>query len=358
MNQRDLGSAFWGWMDCVAATLSGGIDLVRRGRRVRLTEEETDTFRLELEPASKSAGADIERIRIMAGAVAGPLAKQTAAALQGSRAEVILRADRFLFRPLDLPKRAGEFLEGIVRSQIDRLTPWSAADAAFGWTPPTEVVRDRIALTVVATSRSLVSPFAQALKPFGIRSIAVSTLARTGDAGAIPIEILQENGAGALDEGKLRRALAAVLLVAAASMVLAVGAGQILGPNLDTQKNDIVRSVTERRATIRRDGLVGAPSIQLMLDRRKHETPSSVIVLEELSRILPDHTYATELRVEGDKLQVVGITQDAPSLIRLIEQSPHFTRATFFAPTTRSPSDPGERFHIEARVKPDFTVQR
>ncbi len=72
------------------------------------------------------------------------------------------------------------------------------------------------------------------------------------------------------------------------------------------------------------------------LERRKYQSPSSVIVLEVLSQILPDHTYVTELRIEGDKLRVIGVTRDAPELIRLLERSPNFTRATFFAPTTKA----------------------
>jgi general secretion pathway protein L len=138
---------------------------------------------------------------------------------------------------------------------------------------------------------------------------------------------------------------------------LAVSAGQIVGDGLEARERDLARRIGERRVAMRagRDAASAGTAAQRMLERRKHENAASVMVLEALSHVLPDHTYVTELRIEGDKLQIIGITRDAPSLIRLIEQSPHFTRATFFAPTTRSPGDPGERFHVEAQIKPVFT---
>jgi general secretion pathway protein L len=82
-----------------------------------------------------------------------------------------------------------------------------------------------------------------------------------------------------------------------------------------------------------------------------------VIAIEGLSRILPDHTHLTELRVEGNKVRLIGTSADAPSLIGLIEKSGLFARATFIAPTTKLPSEAGERFHIEAIIEPLFPAR-
>jgi len=143
-----------------------------------------------------------------------------------------------------------------------------------------------------------------------------------------------------------------VLLVAAGAASLAVAADATLGASLEAREQDLTQRIDQRRALLRGGQAAIARSASAVLDRRKQETPATVIVLEALSEVLPDHTYVTELRIEGNKLQVIGVTQDAPGLIRLIEQSAHFKRATFFAPTTRSATDPGERFHIEAQVEP------
>ena len=89
------------------------------------------------------------------------------------------------------------------------------------------------------------------------------------------------------------------------------------------------------------------------LQARKWATPSAVMVLEALSKTLPDEAHLTELRIESGKVQIGGSATDAPALIRLIEQSRRFTQATFFAPTVRGPSG-GESFHIEAHIEPSF----
>jgi general secretion pathway protein L len=257
-----------------------------------------------------------------------------------------------MFRPLELPKRAAEFLEGIVRAQIDRLTPWTVGEAVYSWTPPTEAGNDRIQLTVAATARAHVTPYVQALAALGATAIVVSTVPQEAAAGAAPLKVFEQQSRGALEITRIRRVLMLVLAAAAAMAVISIGVSSIAADSLDSEQQDLTRQISKRRAAMRQDG----GNAQRMLERRKQTTAASVIILEALSKVLPDHTFVTELRVEGGKVQVTGLTRDAPSLIRLIEQSPHFERATFFAPTTQQPGEPGERFHIEARIKPHFRL--
>jgi general secretion pathway protein L len=266
----------------------------------------------------------------------------------------MLQPGRFVFRPLELPQRASEFLGGIVRAQIDRLTPWSADEAAFGWTAPTTLTGERMLVTVAATSRALIAPLMIGLSEHGPRTVRAMTQAPDhGDT--TPIEVWTHSARGAMDLRRVRFALATLLLLIVFAAAGSFGALLFVGDDLDAQRFDIARRIANKRssALVGREGL-DATGVAA-LERRKREVPSSVIVVEALSQILPDHTYVTELRIIGDRLQIVGISRDAPALIRLIEQSSHFTRATFFAPTTRSPGEPGEHFTIEARIEPVYT---
>jgi general secretion pathway protein L len=121
---------------------------------------------------------------------------------------------------------------------------------------------------------------------------------------------------------------------------------------VDGEQHDIAQRLEKGRAAASAEQAALTRSHQL-LERHKHEQPFTAMVVEDLSRILPDNTYLTELRIEGNKLQLVGMTREAPALIALLEKSGRFARASFSGPTTRMASDLSERFHIEAIVEPN-----
>jgi general secretion pathway protein L len=337
------------WMDCVATTVVTILGWLVAPRVVRLAEQADGTFIIQA-PAGESSPS-FAPVKISNGVA--NCSGETAAALKGSQVELAMRPEQFFFRPLELPRRAAEFLDGIVREQIDRITPWSASEAVVGWSKPTELASDKISVTIAAAPRAQIIPLTQAVGNLGVKSIFVSTTPPNADKAAIGV--FEQSTAGALEVRQVRRLAVAALAIAAILAGLAVTSNVVIGNNLQSRQSDVSRRIAERRGIIRSGDDAVANSALAKLARRKNQTPANVIVLEALSNVLPDHTYVSELRVEGDKVQVVGITNDAPSLIRLIEQSPHFSRATFFAPTTRSPSDPGDRYHIEARIKPVFS---
>jgi len=347
---RDIGEFFSRWLEVVAATIVAALGRFVSPRVVRIVEEgDGSSFTLS---GGDNGGGRGDRLALAGGNLMGSLPPDAMKAIKGNRVEIVLRPSRFLFRPLELPRRAVEFLDGIVRAQIDRLTPWSATDAVFGWGRPADIASDRISIMVAATARAALRPMLDAMSEVGAASIAIFTAPADGAAAAGTIKVYDQSLRGTLDAVRLGRILLVVLLVAAGAAALAVAADMTVGSSLEARALDLEHSINARRSQLRGGPAGVARSASAMLDRRKQETPATVIVLDALSAVLPDHTYVTELRVEGNKLQVIGVTQDAPGLIRLIEQSPHFSRATFFAPTTRSPTDPGERFHIEAQIAP------
>lgn len=335
------------WTGSVAAGIITGFDRVVSPRVVRLIEGDSGEFTLEA--AAKPENTPT-RLAFADGTLSAP---NLAPMFRGSRVEIVLQPSRFLFRPLELPARAADFLEGIVRAQIDRLTPWSASEAVFGCSTPAPSGAESITTVIAATTRKVAMTYVQAVAGFHPAAVAIFTNVAERNAGRV--KVFEQKARGQLDAARLSRALRVLLGVAAAAASLASVSAVYVADSLGAQESELARQISARRAAIRA-GSDGDRTPVATLERRKYETPASVIVLEALSRVLPDNTYVTELHLAGNKLQIAGITRDAPSLIPLIEQSQHFTRATFYAPTTRSPSDPGERFHIEARIEPKNTA--
>jgi general secretion pathway protein L len=344
------------WIASVAGAIDSMIGRYAPRSQIVLGGESTGVLTAKLKSARQGPVLSDISFRISNGRPSPPLPADWQAAFRGSRVETDLAPAQVLFRPLDFPKQAADFLDGMIRTQIDRLTPWPAEDAVFGWSSPSLSGQERIELMLAATSKQEIEPLVQLAAGLGAQSL--TAFAKPPGAGAAQekiekIKVFDQPLRGAAHRVlDTPRTLRAVLLSAGAAAAVALLATAYFGDSFDSEQQQLMQRISQRRAALRL-GPNGGSALGL-LAKRKQTGPSTVVVLEALSQALPDGTYVTELRIDGDKVQVIGMTQDAPSLIRLIEKSPQFARATFFAPTTRGQNEPGEQFHIEVRITPSF----
>ena len=153
---------------------------------------------------------------------------------------------------------------------------------------------------------------------------------------------------------RVRRFLIAAPAVAGVAAIAAFATWIFVGADLEASRLLVSRQLAERRVALLsgRQGVFEEATAKLV--QRKRESAATVIVLESLSQALPDDTYLTELHVADNKLEITGVTREAASLIRIMEQTDQFKNATFFAPTTRASPESGEQFHIQAQIVPYF----
>src|SRR5437588_596526 len=194
MGYADLVVYFSRWLDTTAQAIVSLVSSFGTRKTVQVIEEDAGSFVIQSDRDTPS-GLPFERVQIIDGKLAGAHPESIVAMLNGSRAELNLRPARVLFRPLELPQRATEFLAGVVRAQIDRLTPWTANDAAFGWSEPTAAGTDRMTVMVAATARALVQPLVDALIGAGAEAVTVTAT----PPGAASITVLDHHAPGALD---------------------------------------------------------------------------------------------------------------------------------------------------------------
>ena len=87
------------------------------------------------------------------------------------------------------------------------------------------------------------------------------------------------------------------------------------------------------------------------LQQMKHGKILAVEVLEELSKTLPDGVWLTDLRIEGDIVDITGLAKSGAALPSLFQRSALLVDASLTAPLTLDPREDKERFSLRMRIK-------
>jgi len=348
--------AFGLWLTEAAAGFASAAHGFGSPRAFRLVQAQAGGFRLEQSHGRVGWETLADSVVIDNGALAPPLDPARRARLRGAQVEIVLRPELFVVRPIRLPARAAPFIEGVARNQIDRLTPWRPAEAAFGVTAPEKLSDDRIGARIVATGRARLLPYIDALRPYGVDAVTVTTdVEGEGEAGPARLCVWKQSMGDAHRLQRWRLSLGVGLAASALAAILALAASTYVGMGLDDERASLEAAISARRAALIAARGAAQGEAVAALNQKKRSALPTVLALEALTHALPDGAYLTELSFEPGKVTLSGLTDDAPGLVRLIEQSPRFSHAAFASPTTHAPNESGERFHIEAHVEPNWT---
>jgi general secretion pathway protein L len=266
--------------------------------------------------------------------------------------QVVLRLQprEVVQKQISVPAAAREVLEPVLRNQLERLAPWPASKALLAFeVVGSESESEMLDVRMTITGRAMVEGLVAELEALGYAPGVVDC---GEDAEAEPrINLLPRRG---VDERRARRQLLSFigLICGAALMACAFGAyGYIQNARelarLESRLDELRVRGGPHNATER---LAHRQRIEARLTSEKRGEPSIAIVLEALSRALPDNAWLDRLEVGQGVVTLAGTSTNAANLIARVEGSGHFAHAQFAAPTTRIDGGNNESFTVTAEI--------
>lgn len=262
--------------------------------------------------------------------------------------QIVLRlgTDEIVQTRLNVPAAAGEVLEAVVRNQIERLAPWPADKAFFAYeTSPASDGSPALDVRLAVAARSLVEGLVAELDTLGFAPGVVDF--GTDAATAPRLNLLATTSGEGRRSGRLLL-WAVGLLCLAALIAGAIGVSSLVQ---QTRELGALTAQLQELQTKSAAALPGQASARRLawLAAERGKQPSMAMVVEALSRALPDDAWLTRLEVEQGTVRLAGNAANASALIGRIEASGHFADVQFSAPTTLAEGE-GESFTITARI--------
>ncbi len=277
----------------------------------------------------------------------GPSLAEAVQSLRRRPRRVVLRlaSGVLLERSVELPLAAERDVDRVLGFEMDRFTPFTAAD----------VVWQADVLQRDAAQRRLVLRLS--LVPKRAIQFSLDMLTR---AGLVPdwLEACAPDGTPRqlpLAEHATPQLYRAVAMMAAAVMVLGLAAlltpfgSQWLARNATEEAITALQPrVTQVEALRKR--LADAGSDALTTERNR--LGNVLQVLATVTDTLPDDTWLTELSFHQGKLSITGQSPAAARLIPALAAEPIFRNPAFTAPVTRAPDGHADLFVIRADLAP------
>lgn len=262
---------------------------------------------------------------------------------------LLLPPGRVLRRSLLLPAAAAERLRDVVGFEVDRQTPFAVGAVRFDARllqrrPDGQLEAELVAVPRPAFDEAMAAVGDLAASLVGVE--AGDTQGQPLGVNLLPLEQRRRR------HNPLRRwnlALMAITLLA-----LVACAWQVL----DNRREAAMAFATQVEARANQARVVAAQRQRLVdvvegaafLDSARASLPTTVEVIDEVSRRLPDNTYLEKLSIEGHQLLLIGLSPEASSLVAKMEGSKLWKSPALSGALQPDPRSRRDRFSLTAEL--------
>ena len=271
----------------------------------------------------------------------------------GKRTTVLrLPATSGLHREVELPLAAERDLRQILSYQLDTLSPYPADQVYFDYRIlGRDFEKSRLQVEVCLAPRQAVDRWVERCTQWGLEPDRVDFVREDETAlpaiNLLPSSMLPGRPATLLSRFNLGLLVVNLLLLGTLATIHLL------------EKADRKAELQTRVETAKLQA-DAAVKLRQQVDKLKQERTvlhnstqralPALMVLNELTRIIPDGTWLDRAVLNSSKINLYGLSSKASTLISEVEKSPLFENVDFEAPVVQDNRKGGERFQISASI--------
>lgn len=263
---------------------------------------------------------------------------------------LLVPEQRVLRKVITLPAATEPRLENVLRFEMDRYTPFTSEQVFFGYRIVSrERERERIQVELLVVQRDYIDPLLASLAQIDVQPGIVTLPESLGSWSGATVNLLpaSRSHGGQGKWGRNRR-----LQVAMALLLLVV----LIGWPLHQRQQTLTRLQSELQQLKAQAEQSKGVSTELeyletsrkFLLHQQDQGPRLLLLLNELTGLLPDHTWLMRFEDNGTSFRLDGESAEASGLISLLEQSPLLENVRFASPVTSNPNTAKDRFSLVA----------
>jgi len=262
---------------------------------------------------------------------------------------IVIEPERYLKRllsPMRLPRRR---MRAMAALDLEAATPFEAHNVLLICPQYNEQIPES---SYYIVKKSQLSPLLAELRKSGflVGEISILDDERTIAPDRESFRQIIQPPLGA---GIVHRATAIGGALALLGLALTIGHAHWRYSVAEAELNGLIAAAETEVGQVR--SMIAARNLKIaqlsaVRDEKKAAVPL-VRILEEMSHVIPDSTWLTDIEVDGDTVTFTGFSASAAALISVLEASPLFRSPTFNAPIVRVTNQQGERFTINMTIE-------